>query len=118
MSPAPPTAYPLDADAVEELRLMMGDDEMVREVAATFAEEAPALLAEVEEAVATGDAASLQHAAHTLKSNLALFGARTLAAHCLALEALGAAGRVDGADADLTALRQGFPAARDAVAAL
>ena len=44
----------------------------------TFLDDAPGLMAEIEGAVASGDAAALRRAAHTLKSNSRTFGALRL----------------------------------------
>jgi HPt (histidine-containing phosphotransfer) domain-containing protein len=68
----------------------------------SFLEDAPQLLAELDEFVAGGDAAGVRRVAHSLKSNGADFGATTFSNLCKELEMMGKEGAIDGA-ADLTA---------------
>ena len=76
-----------------------GDEgrQAVAELVATFLEDAPVQIAALRDALERGDAGEAQRAAHTLKSNGATFGARTLAELCRSLEALCREGRLDGA---------------------
>jgi HPt (histidine-containing phosphotransfer) domain-containing protein len=66
-----------------------GDELLLRSVIAAFVEDTPALLGAARAAVAEGDGASLEHAAHTLKSSVALFGAAKTTGAAQALEDLG-----------------------------
>ena len=70
----------LDPDTVASLlESVGGDEEFLGELFSAFAAEAPSLLQTVEQAAAAGDAESLRHAAHTLKSTSASLGALTTA---------------------------------------
>jgi HPt (histidine-containing phosphotransfer) domain-containing protein len=75
----------LDAAVYRELQETAGA-EFAAELAGTFLEEAPLMLAEARRAFAAGDAAGLARAAHSLKSNALTFGAAELAALARALE--------------------------------
>jgi CheY-like chemotaxis protein/HPt (histidine-containing phosphotransfer) domain-containing protein len=80
-----PAAAPLDAEALDNLR-ELGGDEFVGEVIDTFVADAPDLLATLRRSIADEDAAELRRMAHTLKSNGATFGAVTFADLCRELE--------------------------------
>jgi len=71
----------------------------VRELIDAFLEDAPTQLAALRSALEQGDAEEARRAAHTLKSNAAAFGASSLTDVCRKLEAAGARGELDGADA-------------------
>lgn len=88
----------LDPAALERLKDMVGGDAgFLGELIDTFLSEAPQLLSDMRQAVEGGDAAGLRLAAHSLKSNSADFGARTLSSVCRELEGMGKAGTLDGA---------------------
>ncbi len=76
----------LDTAVFQELRQMLGQDQYLEEVIDSYLEDAPKLLQVMAEAVASGKTTSLQQAAHTLKSNSALFGATSLSQFCQELE--------------------------------
>jgi HPt (histidine-containing phosphotransfer) domain-containing protein len=65
--------------------------EFVDELARTFLEEAPLMLAELESAFAAGDADRFRRAAHSLKSNGNTFGALVLGGLARELELAGLA---------------------------
>jgi len=69
----------IDAATFAELQDSAGAD-FVKELVQTFLEEAPAMLAELREALAAGQADAFRRAAHSLKSNSLTFGALTLGA--------------------------------------
>ena len=71
-----------------ELQAATGPEFAV-ELANTFLEEAPGLIAELHNAQAAGDDERFQRAAHSLKSNANTFGAVGLAAHARELELRG-----------------------------
>jgi HPt (histidine-containing phosphotransfer) domain-containing protein len=75
----------IDPATFEELRDSVGA-EFVRELVATFLEEAPTLLATLRSASAAGDAESFRRAAHSLKSNGNTFGALAFGAMARDLE--------------------------------
>lgn len=89
-----------DAAALEALLDMIGGDAAaLSELIESFLEEGPGLLARIEQAAGGGDAETLRQAAHTMKSSAADFGAMELSRLCREMEALGRAGRADGATA-------------------
>jgi HPt (histidine-containing phosphotransfer) domain-containing protein len=82
-----------DAEALEQLAARTGDRAFVGELVSTFLRDAPALLASCRDAPAP----ERRRAAHTLKSNARVFGARGLAELCQELEETAKAGSLDGA---------------------
>lgn len=85
----PPTSTAeeaIDQTLLAELR-ELGED-FVQGAIAEYLTEAPTLLDAMQKAIAGQDAASLQQAAHTLKSTSRLVGAIALSHHCQSLEAL------------------------------
>ncbi|MDZ7591365.1 MAG: Hpt domain-containing protein [Rubrivivax sp.] len=75
----------IDQITFQELQANAGAD-FVRELVATFAEEAPQILAEMRSALDRGAAERFRRAAHSLKSNSNTFGARHLAEMARTLE--------------------------------
>ncbi|MDL9997924.1 Hpt domain-containing protein [Variovorax sp. J22P240] len=69
----------IDHAIFSELQEAAGAD-FVKELVQTFLEEAPTMLQELRDALATGDADTFRRAAHSLKSNSLTFGALTLGA--------------------------------------
>ena len=69
----------IDPATFAELQESAGAD-FVIELVQTFLEEAPAMLQELRDALASGNAEGYRRAAHSLKSNSLTFGARTLGA--------------------------------------
>ena len=87
----------IDAATFAELQESAGAD-FVRELVDTFREEAPAMLAELERALAANEAEPFRRAAHSLKSNAHTFGALALGSLARELELGGLdAGRQPGA---------------------
>ena len=74
-----------------------GDSDFLKELVDAYLDSTPGLLAAMRQAVAAGDAAGLQRAAHTLKTGSANMGALELAARCKELEEIGRSGALDGA---------------------
>jgi histidine phosphotransfer protein HptB len=91
------TANTIDPVTFEALQQTAGA-EFVGELVDTFLEEAPAMMAELRDALAAGDADAFRRAAHSLKSNSLTFGALTLGAMSRELE-LGGLDRVRQANA-------------------
>ena len=92
---APREGGVLDPDALAQLRERVGDHAFVLELVDTFLGDAPALLKTLRGALE--DAKRLRRAAHTLKSNGRVFGAKRLAELCQELEAKAKAGSLAGA---------------------
>ncbi len=72
------------------------DTDFVVELVDTYCEETPQLLAQLQEALARGDAESFRRSAHSIKSSSATFGALEFAAQARELEMIGKAGDLSG----------------------
>jgi signal transduction histidine kinase/DNA-binding response OmpR family regulator/HPt (histidine-containing phosphotransfer) domain-containing protein/PAS domain-containing protein len=93
----------LDPKALENLLSVVGGEfSYLAELIDSFLEDAPQLLAELNQFIEGGDAAGVRRVAHSLKSNGADFGATNFSKLCKELEMMGKSGRLDGA-ADLSA---------------
>ncbi len=93
----------LDPTALENLLSVVGGEfSYLAELIDSFLEDAPQLLAELNQFIEDGDAAGVRRVAHSLKSNGADFGATNFSKLCKELEMMGKSGRLDGA-ADLSA---------------
>jgi len=96
-SGAPDVAV-LDPVALENLMSVLGGEfEYLAELIDSFLEDAPQLLAELNQFVQREDAAGVRRVAHSLKSNGADFGATTFSNMCKELELIGKSGALDGA---------------------
>jgi histidine phosphotransfer protein HptB len=82
------TESTIDLATFTELQETAGA-EFIAELATTFMEEAPRMLAELRRAQAAGAADNFRRAAHSLKTNCMTFGASRLAAMARALESGG-----------------------------
>jgi HPt (histidine-containing phosphotransfer) domain-containing protein len=86
-APAAPAA--VDRMVLAQLQADLGGDPaIVVELIDLFLENTLTLLAQIDRALAEGDAEEVQRAAHTLKSTSGSVGARPLAARCADLERL------------------------------
>jgi HPt (histidine-containing phosphotransfer) domain-containing protein len=103
----------IDRDVLAELQSTAGADFVV-ELANTFFEEAPRMIAELRAARATGAADRFRRAAHSLKTNANTFGAVALGAAALELEHGGLPADASGIDA----LQARYDLAVDALKAL
>ncbi len=83
-----------------------GDSEFIAELLQDFLQQAPELIAWIDRAVQEGDAAALQHAAHTLKGSARSIGAESFAASALTLEQMGRSGHIENAPDALQQLLQ------------
>ena len=107
----------IDAATFRALQETAGAD-FVSELAGTFLEDAPRMLADLRSAHDAGDVERFRRAAHSLKSNGLTFGALPLAAQAKALELAGvAAVRAQGGD-PLGALESEYARAAAALEAL
>ena len=93
------TDGPIDPTVLSDLQEAMGA-EFASELVATFLDEGPAMLKELQEAITHGDADGFRRAAHSVKSNANVFGATALAELARLLE-LG--GLSENAEADIAA---------------
>lgn len=71
---------------IAQVRGIVGDEALLREVLQIFMEEAPKQLAELEAAIAIGNAESIQRIAHTLKGELGFLGMTDAVAQARDLE--------------------------------
>ena len=93
----------LDPAAINGMREMVGgDDEFLADLIDTFLKDAPQMLADMRQALETGDAAVLRRVAHSLKSNSDSFGATALGELCRELEKMGKVNALKGADEVIT----------------
>lgn len=96
----------VNPESLAALRALNPDDPaFLRELIDVFLADSPRSLAELEQALAAGDAAQLARAAHTLKGSASNFGADDFAAGAAAMEKLGRLGAIAEAAAALPALR-------------
>jgi histidine phosphotransfer protein HptB len=99
----------VDPHAIAELReINPADDSFLRDLIQIFLEDTPRRLAEIQGALAGGDARILTIAAHSLKGSAANFGAHHLRALCERVETAGKQGALDPVAAQLPALREEF----------
>ena len=95
-----------------------GDPAFLAELIDTYLSDAVEQLAAMREAVAVADGEELRRAAHSLKSNSASFGARTLASLCQELEQRAGNGVLEGAPGRLAHIETAYAAVEDALRAL
>jgi two-component system, sensor histidine kinase and response regulator len=74
-----------------------GDEDLLREIAAIFLDEYPALIEEIRSALDVLDAKGIERAAHSLKGSVANFGAQAATQAAFRLETLGRKGQLDEA---------------------
>jgi HPt (histidine-containing phosphotransfer) domain-containing protein len=86
------------------LALLGGSHGLVRELAGIFDADIPGRLAELQQAVAQGDASRARRAAHGLKGSTGSLCGRVAAGAAERIEQLAAAGDLDGVRAELPAL--------------
>ena len=107
----------IDQATFDGLVDLVGAD-FIGELAQTFFEEAPGLLAEMSQALDEGDAGAFRRAAHSLKSNGDSFGAVRLTSLARELETMGRDGRLDEAGPKLPQLEAAYEEAAEALKAL
>jgi two-component system, sensor histidine kinase and response regulator len=88
----------------EALQRVNGDRDVLAEIAGLFLSDAPAMVADVREAVNAGDAAAVSRTAHRLKGSILTFGAPAAAGAALTLETNGRARDLSTAHADVERL--------------
>lgn len=95
-----------------------GDEELLREIGQLFLIEYPQLLAQMDQAISTGDAHRLERVAHSLKGSVSNFGAAHATQAALALEKLGRSAQWDQVDAALADLRSRLDSLRSQIQTL
>ncbi len=113
-----PAAADMVLDAAAFRARCCGRDELVRQVARLFLNECPRYLDRLRAALAAGDAAALQVAAHTLKGAVGNLSAGTSFAAAKHLEDMARAGNLTDAPAALAALEAELDRLRPALRAL
>ncbi len=111
----------LDPGAIAELRRaqdQLGSPAFINQLVGIFRQNAPRRMDEMREALAAGDAAALERAAHTLRTSCATFGAARMAACCASLEAAAARADLQAAAALFAEAEHEFPGVLEAVTAL
>jgi HPt (histidine-containing phosphotransfer) domain-containing protein len=93
------TVEVLDLSTLGDLLTMLGGEfSNLVQLIDSFLEDAPKLLAELDQFISSGDAGGVRRVAHGLKSNGADFGARKFSALCKELEVMGKSGDLEGAE--------------------
>lgn len=111
---------PLDrntVDALHRLAAAPGRPAVVQQLVGTFLQDARARLAELREAIDTGDAGRITALAHSLAGSSASFGAQVVAARCRELQVQATRGDLTQASAQASAVEEAFGRARVALAA-
>lgn len=93
--PQKPSKNKFDRPAV--LKKLLGDEELLRELAVIFLSETPKSLAEIETALREDNAKALHYHAHNLKNGLGNFGFQPAVSLAFELEKMGFAGELNGA---------------------
>jgi HPt (histidine-containing phosphotransfer) domain-containing protein len=90
-----------------------GDRGLVRDLARLLVDTTPAQLDTIRSAIAAGDARALRDAAHRLRGSIMAFGVPDAVEAARALEAMGAAGTLTGAEALNAALAKDVQSLRE-----
>ena len=112
----PHEAAVLDPAALNNLLDMVGGEfDFLIELIDSFLEDAPQLLAELDQGVSQGDADVVHRVAHSLKSNGADFGATQFTELCRELELRGKSGNLDHAAEDALQIKVEYERVRAAL---
>jgi histidine phosphotransfer protein HptB len=98
----------IDTTTFEELKAAMGAD-FIGELIDTYCEETPALIAQLEGALAEGNVDAFRRAAHSIKSSSATFGALGFSAQAKELEMIAKQGDIRGTEAKVATLVAAYP---------
>ncbi len=110
-----PSPAVLDPAALTRLRAIAPNADAFERLVSSFLDNGASLIAQMSDAVGSGDLDVLRRSAHTLKSNAASFGAGDLSALCATLEAQTRAGDTAGADDLVARIAAAFGAAKEAL---
>ena len=94
-TPATPEPLPFDRDAL--MARVESDVDLLSTLVAVFKADRPGMMAEIEEALAAGDAVALADTAHTMKGALSVFGVEPARSIAERLEAAGRQNQLDSA---------------------
>ncbi len=95
-----------------------GDTELLKEVVELFLEDYPSTVEKIKSAVASRDAAALEHSAHSLKGSVSTFGAGRAFEAAFALEKQGRSGDLSDVQNGLLQLEQALEALRPELVSL
>ncbi len=95
----------IDQTMFDGLKESVGAD-YIGELVSAFSEEAPTLIAQLRKALDAGDAETFRRAAHSIKSNVATFGAMSLFESARELEFIGRDNRLGEAGNKLEVLEE------------
>ncbi len=98
----------IDETVFKELREMMGDD-FIPELIATYLEETPRLIAELQSELEAGNAPAFTRQAHSIKTSSASLGALKFSAQARELELIGKSGELGEAVEKTAALVAAYP---------
>ena len=101
-------AAAVDMKVLEKLRAELAEvaPGLMAELIDLYLANTPGLLAKLRQAIAQGDAGTVDNVAHTLKSNSTRLGAVTCSELCQELEIMGQSGELKGAEGKLAQLEQ------------
>lgn len=100
----PAAAVPTDAlviDYADAMKRLGNDADLFREFVGFYDEDSRKLIAQIEDAIKSGDAAQLQHAAHSLKGVAANLGAMRVVEAAFSLEKTGKSGTLENSASEL-----------------
>ncbi len=116
-----PAGEPATASVLDKARVLArvdGNTVLLSKMVDLFLEDCPQRISAIRQALAAGDAKSLESASHSLKGSVANFCAPAAIAAAEQLEMMGRAGDLDRADKALFTLEQEITRLRPAMAAL
>jgi signal transduction histidine kinase/CheY-like chemotaxis protein/HPt (histidine-containing phosphotransfer) domain-containing protein len=105
----------IEKGALGELREILGGDDYLEDFINSFLQDAPQMLSDMQEARKKGDAKSLRLGAHSLKSNSAEFGAKTLSDLCRDIEGQAKDGILEGVNEKVKKARIEYERVRTAL---
>ena len=105
-SEPPPSGAAAEPDVAELIQRYEDDGTLLVELGELFLRQNPLMLAQIGEAIRSGDASRLEHAAHSLKGSLLNLCAPQTAQCAGRLEAMGAKRQLAGAEEALAALAE------------
>jgi len=111
-----PAGPVFDLDAT--LARVEGDRELLQEIIGLFCDEAPGLLAAIQESIARRDAKALGRAVHTLKGSVGHFGAQRAYDAALRLEVMGRSGDLTNVEETYAELEEEVTCLKGALVAL
>jgi CheY-like chemotaxis protein len=117
LEPVPVLEEAIDTSVLRDFRATLGSDanQFLVQLIELYLEDAPSLLAAMDEAVTQINPAQMQEAAHTLKSSSASLGAMNLSTLCEQLEMLGQTGTTVGAREIITQVQSEYERVKTAL---